>query len=102
MVDDIQFGYAGAWAPRGGRTITPNQGTFSLGVFPWVAVNGNPHAKKRGKVLFRVVGDAADPKRAEDLAKRIVAALNDGRINAGDIVQKRFDARSRAYEGWLV
>lgn len=98
-----KYGFDGAWKPNAaGLKIAPGQQTFSLGVFPWVPKSKiSSGAYKRGKVVTRVVGSTDDPQRAVDLAQRIVDALASGRIGV-ESLQKRYDARSTVYDGWLV
>ena len=105
MGTEITYAIRGAWRPQNGRKVTPNQSTFSLGIYPLVARKQATHprgAMKAGKVVFRIVGSTSAPEKADDLAERLLAALNSGRLHPEDIKQRRFDARNGAYDGWLL
>ena len=95
MKSSVQYAFYGAWTPRGGHKVVPGQETFSVGVFPRLPKVGG--GEKKGKVVTRVYGVVSHPERCENLAQRIVDALNSGALNP-ETLKKRYFAYGNDYD----
>jgi len=69
-----KHGFSGACRPGSGHA---SHGTFSVGVFEWVAKAGGRGVKKSA-VKVRVSGSTGHPERVDARAAEIAAALDDG------------------------
>lgn len=72
--------FYGACAPSEDSSLTM-QDTFTLGCFQWEPMARGKGTKK-GKVKYRVKGNASDPKQAYDQARHFCARKNEEAFGA--------------------
>lgn len=91
------YAFSGAWNPVAGKTITPSQQTFSLGIYPLLP-KADGKGFKQGKCVTRVYGIVDWAEKCTNLAQRIVDALNSGAITPEQFVKKNFYSYGNDYD----